>query len=143
MSGLYIHLKMIYKNRAKHGLFSWLQLINLVEAFDRDPRELLWEAFSHQGVPQKLVSLLKAMHKSIKVKLAVNGIEQVIGAIICVKHGNVLGPDLSEVLYGNGYEFMELLLLLQHVRSPMQSKVSTHRTSAADEKRFGNRRLRH
>jgi uncharacterized protein with ParB-like and HNH nuclease domain len=54
-------LKQLIKKRAEHGLKTWLLLIDLVKAFDRVPRELLWEVMLKQGVPLKLISLLKAI----------------------------------------------------------------------------------
>ena len=78
-------LKQLRKKRVEHGLNSWLLLIDLVKAFDRVPRELLWAALSRQGVPLKLVSLLKAMHKQVKVKFIFESVEKVIDSIIGVK----------------------------------------------------------
>jgi hypothetical protein len=46
------------------------------------------------GVPVKLVSLLKALHKTVKVKCMIDDIEQMIDSAIGVKLGDVLGPDL-------------------------------------------------
>jgi len=39
----------------------------LVKAFDMVPRELLWNTLERFGVPLKLISVLRAMHKSIEV----------------------------------------------------------------------------
>ncbi len=69
-------LKQLIKKRAEHGLETWLLLIDLVKAFDVVPRELLWDVMLKQGVPPKLVSLLKAKHKSLKIKFVVNGVEK-------------------------------------------------------------------
>ncbi len=52
------------------------------------------EVMKKQGVPLKLVSLLKALHKIVKVKFVIDGVEQVIDSIIGVKQGDVLGPNL-------------------------------------------------
>ena len=46
-----------------------------------------------QGVPPKLVSLLKAMHAKVNVKFVVDGVERMLASIIGVKQGDVLGPD--------------------------------------------------
>jgi len=64
------------------------------QRFYRVPRELLWTILSRQGVPLKLVSLLKALHKSVKDKFIVDGVEKVVNTIIGVKQGDVLAPDL-------------------------------------------------
>ncbi len=71
-------LKQLIRKCVEHGLDSWLLFIDLVKAFDRVPRELLWNVLQLQGVPNKLISLLKAMHKSVKVKFGVDRVEQVI-----------------------------------------------------------------
>ena len=45
-------LKQLYINKhAEHGLEVWLSLINFVKAFDRVPRELLWEASASSKSP--------------------------------------------------------------------------------------------
>lgn len=77
----------------EHGKETWILFIDLVKAFDRVPRELLWRVMLKQGVPPKLVSLLKAMHATVNVKFVVDGIERILASIIGVKQGDVLGPD--------------------------------------------------
>ena len=74
-------LKQLINKRAEHGLETWLLLIDLVKAFDRVPRELLWEIMTKQGVPVKLVSLLKALHKKVKVKFIIDDVEQIIDSL--------------------------------------------------------------
>ena len=69
-------LKQLIKKRVEHGLKTQLLLPDLVKAFDRVPRELLWEVMRKQGVPSKRISLLKALHKSVKIKFVVDGVEK-------------------------------------------------------------------
>ena len=78
-------LKQLIRKHAEHGLETWLLFIDLVKAFDRVPRELLWDVMLKQGVPPKLVSLLNALHSTIKIKFFVDGVEQTIKFIIGVK----------------------------------------------------------
>ena len=46
-----------------------------MKAFDRVPKELLWQLMEKFGVPPKLVRLLKALHKDVLVKFEVDGLE--------------------------------------------------------------------
>ena len=87
-------VKQLVKKRSEHGLPTWLLLIDLVKAFDRVPRELLWQVMIKQGVPPKLVSLLRSLHTTVKVKFEHEGITQTLDSIIGVKQGDLLGPDL-------------------------------------------------
>ena len=87
-------IKTLIKKRREHGLETWLLLIDLVKAFDRVPRELLWRVMLKQGVPPKIVSLLKALHATVKVQFEVGGVKKVIDSIIGVKQGDLLGPEL-------------------------------------------------
>jgi hypothetical protein len=86
-------VKQAINKRREHGLETWVLFLDLVKAFDRVPRELLWRVMLKQGVPPKLVSLLKAMHAKVNVKFVVDGIERILASIIGVKQGDVLGPD--------------------------------------------------
>jgi hypothetical protein len=47
-----------------------------------------------QEVPQKLVSLLRALHNTIKIKFFVDEVEQTMESITGVKQGDIPGPDL-------------------------------------------------
>ena len=69
-------------------------MIDLVKAFDRVPRALLWAVLIKQGVPHKLVSLLRSLHKNVKVKFIYEGIAQTLDSIKGVKQGDMLGHDL-------------------------------------------------
>ena len=82
------------KKRREHGLETWILFIDLVKAFDTVNREMLWEVLLRLGVPDKLVRLLKALHKRVVVHLEVGGVAKTILSIIGVKQGDVLGPVL-------------------------------------------------
>ena len=87
-------VKMALKKRQEHGLETWVLFLDLVKAFDRVPRELLWAILLKFGVPQKLVSLLKALHEHVYVKFNVDNVEHTITCSIGVKQGDILGPIL-------------------------------------------------
>ena len=87
-------VKMAMKKRREHGLESWILFLDLVKAFDRVPRELLWSILEKVGVPPKLVRLLQSLHQRFFVKFAVNDIIHQIQNIIGVKQGDILGPRL-------------------------------------------------
>jgi hypothetical protein len=46
------------------------------------------------GVPAKLVSLLKALYRTVKVNFTVDEVREVMLSIIGVKQGDLLGPKL-------------------------------------------------
>ncbi|XP_066921310.1 uncharacterized protein [Clytia hemisphaerica] len=85
---------MTMKKRREHGQETWILFLDLVKAFDRVPRELLWEVLYIFGVPDKLVRLLKSLHANVEVKFVVNDITKRIESIIGVKQGDILGPLL-------------------------------------------------
>ena len=87
-------VKMAMKKRREHGLETWILFLGLVKAFDRVPRELLWEVLKIFGVPAKLIRLLKALHANVEVKFVVNDITKRINSMIGVKQGDILGPLL-------------------------------------------------
>ena len=68
--------------------------LDLVKAFDRVPREMLWRVLEKFGAPPKLIAVLKALHASVHVEFEIDGISKIIESIIGVKQGDVLGPVL-------------------------------------------------
>ena len=87
-------VKLALKKRRGHGLESWVFFLDLVKAFDRVPRELLWQILIKFGVPPKLISLLRSLHANINVKFSVDEVTHIINCIIGVKQGDILGPIL-------------------------------------------------
>lgn len=87
-------VKLALKKRQEHGLETWVFFLDLVKAFDRVPREMLWTILLKFGVPPKLVSLLKSLHEHVYVKFNVDNVGHVITCIIGVKQGDILGPIL-------------------------------------------------
>ena len=87
-------IKSALRKRREHGLESWVLFLDLVKAFDRVPRKLLWEILIKFGVPMKLVSLLKALHNDFNVKFSIDGVDKSIKNTIGVKQGDILGPIL-------------------------------------------------
>ena len=82
------------KKRREHGLESWILFLDLVKAFDRVPREMLWLVMEKFGVPMKLIRLLRALHANVQVKFIVNDVTNTIESVIGVKQGDILGPLL-------------------------------------------------
>ena len=97
-------VKMSMKKRREHSLENWILFLDLFKAFDRVPRELLWEVLDIFGVPTKLIRLLKALHANVEVKFVVNDITIRINSIIGVKQGDILRPLLF-IFYFNGINF--------------------------------------
>ena len=87
-------VKIAMKKRREHGLESWILFIDLVKAFDRVPREMLWIVLEKFGVSPKIIRLLQSLHAHVEVKFTVNDVTNTIDCIIGVKQGDILGPIL-------------------------------------------------
>ena len=92
-SGIFT-INTVLRKRREHGLAYWVLFLDLVKAFDRVPRKLLWKILVRFGVPIKLVSLLKALHKDFNVNFFIDDIGKSIKNTIGVKQGDILGPIL-------------------------------------------------
>ena len=68
--------------------------LDFVKAFDRVPREMLWQVFEKLCAPPKLTALLKALHASVLVEFEIDGVSCTIESIMGVKQGDILGPVL-------------------------------------------------
>ena len=68
--------------------------LDLVKAFDRVPRELLWRVLAKFGVPNKLISLIKAIHVDFEIKFMVDEVTHTMDCLIGVKQGDIIGSIL-------------------------------------------------
>ena len=87
-------VKIAMKKRREHGLETWILFLDLVKAFDRVPREMLWAVLKRFGIPPKLIRLLTVLHEDLEVKFVVDDVTHVINFSIGVKQGDILGPVL-------------------------------------------------
>ena len=87
-------VKSALRKRREHGLETWVIFLDLVKAFDRVPRAMLWMVLRKFGVPEKIVSLLIRLHENVNVKFEVQGVTSNIKSNIGVKQGDILGPVL-------------------------------------------------
>ena len=88
------NLRMAIKKRREHGCETWVFFLDLVKAFDRVPREMLWGVLKKFGAPPKLIAMLQALHAKVDVEFEVDGVSKTIASIVGVKQGDVLGPVL-------------------------------------------------
>ena len=88
------NIRMLVDKRREWGAETWLLLIDLVKAFDRVPRSLLWKFMQRFGYPPKFIRVLKKLHTGVKVHFEVNGVKKVINSTIGGKQGDLLFPDL-------------------------------------------------
>ena len=88
---------MAIAKRKEHGAESWVLLLDLVKAFDRVPRELLWEVMKRFGYPPKFMRILIKLHTGVKVNFNMHGVEKEVSSTIGVKQGDLLGPDLFNI----------------------------------------------
>ena len=87
-------VKMALKKRREHNLESWVLFLDLVKAFDRVPRSLLWQVLQRFGVPDKMISILKLLHANFKVNFEIDSVTHTMPCTIGVKQGDILGPVL-------------------------------------------------
>ena len=93
-------VKIALRKRSEHDLGTWTLFLDLVKAFDRVPRELLWPILGKAGVPPKLIRLLTALHSTVNVEFAISGIKKSVTSTIGVKQGDTLGPLLFTFFIG-------------------------------------------
>ena len=85
------------KKRREHCNEIWIIFLDLVKAFDRVPRDLLWIILERFGFPPKIITILKSLYKSVNVKFTVGTITHILSSIIGVKQGDIMGPILFTI----------------------------------------------
>ena len=87
-------VKMAMRKRKEHNQETYILFLDLVKAFDRVPRELLWQVLKKSGVPDKLISLITKLHSNVSVNFRIAEISRSFNNTIGVKQGDTLGPLL-------------------------------------------------
>ena len=87
-------VKIAMKKRREHNAETWILFLDLIKAFDRVPRELLWVVLEKFGIPPKLVRIIKSLHQNFRVSFEVDNVKHSIICTIGVKQGDILGPVL-------------------------------------------------
>ena len=87
-------VRIAIKKRREHNLETWILFLDMVKAFDRVPRQLLWQVLAKFGVSSKLISILKLLHANFKVDFEIESVSHSIMCTIGVKQGDILGPVL-------------------------------------------------
>ena len=87
-------VKLAIKKRREHCNETWIIFLDLVKAFDRVPRHVLWVILERFGFPPKIITIMKSLHKNVIVKFIVT---RILSSIIGVKQGNILGPILFTI----------------------------------------------
>ena len=95
--------------RREHNQETCILFLDLVKAFDKVPRELLWRVLTKFGVPGNWsrLSILKAVHKNVEVLFEVDDVKKKPSSIIGVKQGDLLGSELFYFLYRSSSRTLE------------------------------------
>ena len=73
----------------------WISFVDLENAFDRVPRELVWWALRSLGVGEGLVTVIKVMYANTSTMVTLNGgVSGGFGVRVGVHQGSVLSPLL-------------------------------------------------
>jgi hypothetical protein len=64
-------LKTALQNLREHGQESWVLFVDLVKAYDKDNREMLWKILEILGVPNSLIEVLKKLYTDFSIDLRV------------------------------------------------------------------------
>ena len=85
-------VKMALKKRAEHNQETYVLFLDLVKAFDRVPRVLLWQILDKSGVPRKIINLIRTLHTDVSFEIGNSS--RSFSNSIGVKQGDTLGPLL-------------------------------------------------
>ena len=120
-------VRQLLSKRREHGLETWVLFIDLVKAFDRVPRELLWKVLLRYGVPPKLVELLVALHASVLVKFEIDGVLKTLLSVIGVKlAGRLARADSLHFLHLRNHGDMALGAHVRPVPPPLSRRLHAH-----------------
>lgn len=76
-----------------------MTFIDLEKAFDRVPRELIWQALRAQGVPEHYIHLVKDMYRDVTTKVrSPAGISEEFEVKVGVHQGSALSPLLFNLV---------------------------------------------
>ena len=86
----------------------YIAFIDLAKAFDTVNRELLWNALSKFGVPNKFLTILKSLHDNMNARVSIGGNKsEPFNVEVGVKQGCVLAPVIFNI-------YLTAVTLLSH-----------------------------
>ena len=91
--GIFV-LKQALARRKEFGQETWVLLLDLVKAFDRVNREMLWILCSKFGVPDLIVRHIRALYEGSVLKCTIDGVKATIPSTTGVKQGDNLASAL-------------------------------------------------
>jgi len=99
-----------YRDAAKDLHFVF---IDLEKAFDRVPRDLIWNALRAQGIPETYVRIVMDMYRDVKTKVrCTSGTSEEFTIKVGVHQGSVCSPLLFNVVMNDLTEHLMDDLLL-------------------------------
>ena len=105
---LEIHTRQLYEKCREQHVGLHMAFVELSKAFDRVPRELLWDILKRFGCPDRIVSLIRSFHDNMKVRVSASGaLSEEFEVKVGVKQGCVMAPVLFKV-------YMQCVTHLQH-----------------------------
>ena len=129
--GTFTVKSLVTKRREQHQE-TWILFLDLVKAFDKVPRELLWRVLTKLGVPDKLVSILKAMHiRMWRFSLKLMALEETQFDHRS-KAGRSSRTRIVHLLYECSSRNLEIAALLLFVYHEIQRGLHPHRTESQD-----------
>jgi Reverse transcriptase (RNA-dependent DNA polymerase) len=87
-------LKLALQTLHEHNKEAYILFVNLVIAYNFVNQELLWKVLDRFGVPNKMITVLKKLHKNVQYVMKVGKKKAKVTSTCGVKQGHNLGPIL-------------------------------------------------
>lgn len=99
--------KTVIFRRKEYNKETWALFLDIVKAFDRVNRKLLWSILRKYGVPKKIVDIIKALYTSSYLVLEFDEDDITIQSESGVKQGDNLSPTLFNIVLQAAMESVE------------------------------------
>ena len=83
--------------RKEFNCTTWVLFLDLIKAFDRVHREMLWRVLEKFGVPTKIIDLVKALYFGSSLTLEIESVNVTMPSTTGVKQGDNLASTLFKI----------------------------------------------